>query len=85
MLGPKLRLLFVIHCNMGAPAAILWDAFRDSLSEDHLQRNGNDPELAFKLSQIEIDRRVRRQWSCWPIMAFEMCKMTAELGRELMI
>ncbi|XP_046663121.1 uncharacterized protein LOC124356020 [Homalodisca vitripennis] len=46
MTGPRLRSFFVILCNMGAPAALLWESFKNHLSEDHLERNPLDPELA---------------------------------------
>ncbi|XP_054260342.1 uncharacterized protein LOC128984992 [Macrosteles quadrilineatus] len=86
MVGPRLRSFFVLLCNMGAPAALLWDAFRDTLCEDHLERNPLDHDVAFKLGLIEIDRSLRRQGSCLadhglPIVDDD----TTELGRELLI
>lgn len=39
---------------LSAPAAGLWDDFRDSLSEDHLERNPRDPEMAIELALIDI-------------------------------
>ncbi|XP_054257325.1 ATP-dependent DNA helicase PIF1-like [Macrosteles quadrilineatus] len=86
MTGPRLRSFFVILCNMGAPAALLWDAFRDSICEDHIERNPLDVELAYKLGLIEIDRSLRRQGSCvadhgLPNVHDDM----TELGRELLL
>jgi hypothetical protein len=58
--------------------------FPDSLSDEHLQRNGYDPELAYKLFQIEIDQS--RQWSCLADHGLpDVQDDTTELGWELMI
>ncbi|KAI5708509.1 hypothetical protein M8J77_024181 [Diaphorina citri] len=85
MVGSRLRSFFVLLCNMGAPAFLLWGEFRDVLCEDHLERNPLDPELAYKLSLLEIDRSLRRQGSCLtdhglPYVADD----STELGRELL-
>ncbi|XP_054283292.1 ATP-dependent DNA helicase PIF1-like [Macrosteles quadrilineatus] len=86
MTGPRLRSFFVILCNMGAPAALLWDAFRDSICEDHIERNPLDVELAYKLSLIEIDRSLRRQGSCVADHGLpDVHDDTTELGRELLL
>jgi len=85
MLGPRLRSFFVILCNMGAPAALLWDAFRDKLCEDHLERNPHDPELAVKLTLIDIDRNLRRQGSSLVDHGLPYVQDdTTELGREML-
>jgi hypothetical protein len=85
MLGPRLRSFFVILCNMGAPAALLWDFFKNSLCEDHLERNPEDPELAYKLSLIEIDRSLRLQGSSLTDHGLPHVQDdTTELGRELL-
>ncbi|XP_054259782.1 fat-like cadherin-related tumor suppressor homolog [Macrosteles quadrilineatus] len=49
---------------MGAPAALLWETFRDMLCEDHMDHNPLDPKLAIKLTLLEIDRSLRHQGSC---------------------
>ncbi|XP_054280942.1 uncharacterized protein LOC128998711 [Macrosteles quadrilineatus] len=86
MTGPRLRSFFVILCNMGAPAALLWDAFRDSICEDHIERNPLDVELAYKLGLIEIDRSLRRQGSCVADHGLpDVHDDTTELGRELLV
>ncbi|XP_054272896.1 uncharacterized protein LOC128993160 [Macrosteles quadrilineatus] len=86
MVGPRLRSFFVLLCNMGAPAALLWDAFRDALCEDHLERNPLDHEVAYKLALIEIDRSLRRQGSCLAGHGLPTVDDdTTELGRELLI
>ncbi|XP_054280075.1 uncharacterized protein LOC128998104 [Macrosteles quadrilineatus] len=86
MTGPRLRSFFVILCNMGAPAALLWDAFRDSICEDHIERNPLDVELAYKLGLIEIDRSLRRQGSCVADHGLpDVHDDTTELGRELLL
>ncbi|XP_054256904.1 uncharacterized protein LOC128981934 [Macrosteles quadrilineatus] len=86
MVGPRLRSFFVLLCNMGAPAALLWDAFRDALCEDHLERNPLDHEVAYKLALIEIDRSLRRQGSCLADHGLPTVDDdTTELGRELLI
>lgn len=60
MTGPKLREFFVMLTNIGASVALLWDDFKNSLCEDHLERLPEDPEKAYKLSLIHIDRSLRR-------------------------
>ncbi|XP_054287572.1 uncharacterized protein LOC129003305 [Macrosteles quadrilineatus] len=86
MTGPRLRSFFVILCNMGAPAALLWDAFRDSICEDHIERNPLDVELAYKLGLIDIDRSLRRQGSCVADHGLpDVHDDTTELGRELLL
>ncbi|XP_046666819.1 uncharacterized protein LOC124358560 [Homalodisca vitripennis] len=52
MTGRRLRSFFVILCNMGAPAALLWESFKNHLSEDHLERNPLDPELADDTTEL---------------------------------
>lgn len=59
-LGPRLCIFFVLLCYRGVTAAILWDAFRDSLCKDHSE---HDPELAAKLALIKIYRSICRQGS----------------------
>ncbi|XP_054274704.1 uncharacterized protein LOC128994295 [Macrosteles quadrilineatus] len=86
MIGSKLRSFFVLLCNMGAPAALLWESFRNTLCEDHLERNPLDHELAFKLSLLEIDRSLRRQGSCLADHGLPSVEDdTTELGRELLV
>ncbi|XP_054260096.1 ATP-dependent DNA helicase PIF1-like [Macrosteles quadrilineatus] len=71
---------------MGAPAALLWDAFRDSICEDHIERNPLDVELAYKLGLIDIDRSLRRQGSCVADHGLpDVHDDTTELGRELLL
>ncbi|XP_046688265.1 uncharacterized protein LOC124374004 [Homalodisca vitripennis] len=85
MTGPRLRSFFVILCNMGAPAALLWESFKNHLSEDHLERNPLDPELAVKLTLIDIDRSLRQQGSCLKDHGLPYVEDdTTELGRELL-
>ncbi|XP_046407444.1 uncharacterized protein LOC124172080 [Ischnura elegans] len=64
MLANALRSFFVLLCNVGAPAAILWEKFKDALSEDHLDRHPENPEVAYRLTLLAIDRSLRRQGSC---------------------
>ncbi|XP_054266859.1 uncharacterized protein LOC128989030 [Macrosteles quadrilineatus] len=86
MVGSQLRSFFVLICNMGAPAALLWESFRDALCEDHLHRHPDDRELAFKLSLLEIDRSLRRHGSCLADHGLPVVEdNTTELGRELLI
>lgn len=84
MLAPRLRSFFVVLCNMGAPAALLWERFQNALCEDHLERNMHDHKLAVKLALLEIDRSLRRQGSCLTDhgLPYVQDDMT-ELGREL--
>uniref|UniRef100_A0A8D8VRR9 ATP-dependent DNA helicase n=1 Tax=Cacopsylla melanoneura TaxID=428564 RepID=A0A8D8VRR9_9HEMI len=84
MTGPRLRSFFVLLCNMGTPAALLWEQFRDLLAEDHLERNPLDPELAYKLALLDIDRSLRRQGSCLTDHGLPFVRDdTSELDREL--
>ncbi|XP_046688846.1 ATP-dependent DNA helicase PIF1-like [Homalodisca vitripennis] len=70
---------------MGAPAAFLWESFKNHLSEDHLERNPLDPELAVKLTLIDIDRSLRQQGSCLKDHGLPYVEDdTTELGRELL-
>jgi len=86
MTGPRLRSFFVLLCNMGAPARILWDTFRDSLCEDHIERNPHDIDSAYTLALIEIDRSLRRQGSCLVSHGLpDVQDDTTELGRELLL
>ncbi|XP_054259511.1 uncharacterized protein LOC128984236 [Macrosteles quadrilineatus] len=86
MVGSQLRSFFVLLCNMGAPAALLWESFRDALCEDHLHRHPDDRELAFKLSLLDIDRSLRRHGSCLADHGLPVVEdNTTELARELLI
>ncbi|XP_046391588.1 uncharacterized protein LOC124159723 [Ischnura elegans] len=84
MVGYRLRSLFVLLCNMGAPAALLWETFKDSICEDLLERHRENPERAYKLALIDIDRSLRRQGSCLTDHGLPYVKdNTTELDREL--
>ena len=63
MVGPRLRSFFVLLCNLGVSAALLWEQFKDLLCEDHLERNPNHPQEAYNRSLIEIDRHLRKRGS----------------------
>ncbi|KAJ1519104.1 hypothetical protein ONE63_011345 [Megalurothrips usitatus] len=83
MTRPRLREFFVVLVNVGAPAAILWDQFRDLLCKDHLERHPLDPEKAYKLSLIHIDRSLRRSGSCNKTQGLpDVRDDTTELGRQ---
>lgn len=59
LLGPALRRLFVLMCNIGAPAAVLWEANKDILSDD-LHPGEENREPAYSKALIQIDRGLRR-------------------------
>ncbi|XP_054281411.1 uncharacterized protein LOC128999079 [Macrosteles quadrilineatus] len=86
MVASRLRSFFVLLCNMGAPASVLWDAFRSSLCEDYLERTPSNPGMAEKLALIEIDRSLRRQGSSLIDHGLpDVQDHTTELGRESLI
>lgn len=84
MLVQRLR-SFVLLCSMGASAAPLWDTFQNIPSKDHLEQNSDDPELAIKLSLIEIDWSLCLQGSSLADYGLPFVQDdTTELGRELL-
>ena len=85
MVGARLRSFFVLLCNVGGPAPLLWDAHRDLMCADLLDRFPADPERAHKLGLLQIDRALRRQGSCLRAMGLPYVEDdSTELGRELM-
>uniref|UniRef100_A0A8D8TLU8 ATP-dependent DNA helicase n=2 Tax=Cacopsylla melanoneura TaxID=428564 RepID=A0A8D8TLU8_9HEMI len=85
MVGPRFRSFFVLLVNMGAPAALLWQEFRDLLAEDHLERNPGNPDHAYELALLDIDRSLRRQGSCLTDHGLPFVRDgSRELGRELL-
>lgn len=85
MLGPRLRDFFVMLANVGAPAALLWADFRDRLCEDYLERHPDDPEKAYKLGLIYIDRSLRRNGSSLVAHGLpDVRDDSTELGRHLL-
>ncbi|KAJ1518859.1 hypothetical protein ONE63_011529 [Megalurothrips usitatus] len=85
MTGASLRSFFVLLCNVGAPAALLWEDAKAKLSEDHLERHPDDPEKAYKLALLDIDRGLRRNGSRLADHGLPYVHDdTTELGRELL-
>lgn len=85
MTGPQLRDFFVMLANIGAPVALLWDRFKNAICEDHLERNPGDPERAYKLSLIQIDRSLRRHGSGLAAHGLPVVEDdSTELGRQLL-
>ncbi|XP_034236354.1 uncharacterized protein LOC117642372 [Thrips palmi] len=85
MTGVKLRNFFCLLANVGAPAALLWESFKDKLCEDHLERHPDNPEKAYKLGLIQIDRSLRRNGSCLAAYGLPVVQDdSTELGRQFL-
>ncbi|KAE8742020.1 hypothetical protein FOCC_FOCC012436 [Frankliniella occidentalis] len=84
MTGPNLRNFFVMLANIGAPARLLWDAFKDKICEDMLEKYP-DKEIAYKWGLIHIDRCLRRNGSCLANHGLPIAEdNTTELGRQFL-
>ncbi|XP_046389348.1 uncharacterized protein LOC124158205 [Ischnura elegans] len=83
MVAHTLRSFFVLLCNIGAPGAILWEKYKNSLSEDYLDRHPENPDAAYTSSLLAIDRGLRRQGSCLTDHGLPYVQdVTTELSRE---
>ncbi|KAE8738589.1 hypothetical protein FOCC_FOCC015928 [Frankliniella occidentalis] len=82
MVGPSLRNFFVTLASIGAPARVLWDAFKPQLCEDLLEKH-TESEIAYKYGLIHIDRCLRRNGSCLTAHGLpHVDDDTTELGRQ---
>ncbi|KAJ1519223.1 hypothetical protein ONE63_011170 [Megalurothrips usitatus] len=82
LLGNALRRMFVLLCNIGAPAAVLWEQHRDILSEDLFEGDENR-ERAYNQALIQIDRGLRRGGSNNVMHGLpDVVDDNTELGRE---
>lgn len=82
--GPRLRGFFVLLAVNGVRVASIWETFKNELSEDIMNRLGNeDRDRAFTLCLKELSRMLRKHGSSLAEHGLpEVIDNTTELGRE---
>lgn len=81
--GPRLRRFFVLLAVNGAPVGLLWNKFKNQITEDYLERMPNDTDRAYKMSLIQIDRLLRKHGTSLVEQGLPNIRDdTTELGRE---
>ncbi|XP_046405004.1 uncharacterized protein LOC124170300 [Ischnura elegans] len=81
--GRGLRQLFFAVIMFGAPAAILWDKFKDCLSEDYMG-NEDNARIAHHRALCDIDHMLRPHGRCLRDLGLpEVEDVSTELGREV--